>query len=129
MNRPTPPSEILKAIAHPTRLAILEVLRESEQCVCHLEATLGIRQASISQQLMILREVGLVDFRRDGLNIFYRVVNPRVFGLVDAAYAATGERRRRIAHKHGRANCSCPKCSPGSHAPPPESRADHRSEV
>ncbi len=105
------PAETLKAIAHPTRLAILEILREGEHCVCHMEAMLGIRQASISQQLMILREAGLVDVRRDGLNVFYHVVRPQIFGLVDATYAASGKRRPALAHKHGQASCSCPKCS------------------
>jgi ArsR family transcriptional regulator len=118
MNRlPTPP-EILKAIAHPVRLGVLEILRDGEQCVCHMEAMLGIRQASISQQLMVLREAGLVEVRRDGLNIYYRVVNDRIFPLVDAAYAASGARRPRLAHKHGPANCPCPKCNTGHRVTP-----------
>ncbi len=110
MDSYTAPADTLKALAHPTRLAVLEILRDGEQCVCHMEAMLGLRQASISQQLMILREAGLVDFRREGLNIYYRVVRPQVFGLLDAAYAASGRQRPRIAHKHGKANCPCPKC-------------------
>ncbi len=89
-------ADLLKTLSHPLRLAVLEILRGGEQCVCHLEATLGIRQASISQQLMILREAGIVDFRRDGLNIFYHVVKPQVFGLVDAAHAAAGQRKPRL---------------------------------
>ncbi len=105
------PAEILKAIAHPTRLAVLEILRDGEQCVCHMEAILGVRQASLSQQLMILREAGLVDVRRDGLNIFYHVVKPQIFGLVDASYAASGKGRQRIVHKHGPTSCPCPKCA------------------
>lgn len=107
----TAPAEILKAIAHPTRLAVLEILRDGEQCVCHMEAILGIRQASLSQQLMIMREAGLVDVRRDGLNIFYHVVRPQVFGLVDASYAASGKRKSGILHKHGPTSCPCPKCA------------------
>ncbi len=105
------PTEILKAVAHPARLAILEILRDGEQCVCHIEAMLGVRQARISQQLMILREAGLVEVRRDGLNVFYHVVRPQVFGLLDAAYAAGGRRRRHVVHRHGSASCPCPKCS------------------
>src|SRR5512143_3550432 len=104
-----PQAQLLKAISHPTRLAILEILRDGEQCVCHMEAMLGLRQASISQQLMILREAGLVDVRRDGLNIYYRVLNPAVFGLLDALYAAT--RKPRLVHKHAQGGCTCPKCS------------------
>ncbi len=74
-----PQADLLKAISHPTRLAVLEILRDGEQCVCHMEAILGLRQASISQQLMILRQAGLVEVRRDGLNMYYRVVKPAFF--------------------------------------------------
>src|SRR5512143_1791308 len=107
------PAETLKAIAHPTRLAVLEILRDGEQCVCHMEAILGLRQASISQQLMILREAGLVEVRRDGLNMFYHVVNPGIFGVLDAIYAATGKTGPRLLHKHGKGkdSCPCPKCN------------------
>jgi ArsR family transcriptional regulator len=106
-------ADLLKTLSHPTRLAVLEILRDGEQCVCHMEAMLGIRQASLSQQLMILREAGIVDIRRDRLNIYYRVVRPQVFRLLDAAYAAAGTRKQRIVHKHGPASCPCPKCNPG----------------
>ena len=108
-----PQAELLKAISHPTRLAVLEILRDGEQCVCHMEAILGLRQASISQQLMILREAGLVEVRRDGLNMYYHVVSPGIFGVLDAVYAATGMPRPRLAHEHGKGkdSCPCPKCN------------------
>ncbi len=104
------PAGMLKAIAHPRRLSILELLRHGEQCVCHLEAALGLRQASISQQLMILREAGVVRVRREGLNIFYHVVDPQVFRLLDAAYTASGTPRPRLRRKAGATACPCPKC-------------------
>jgi DNA-binding transcriptional ArsR family regulator len=105
-----PQADLLKALAHPTRLAVLEILRDGEQCVCHMEATLGLRQASISQQLMVLREAGLVEVRRDGNNMYYRVLKPKIFDVLDAVYAAAERSRPRIAHKHSRAQCPCPKC-------------------
>ncbi len=107
----SPQADLLRAISHPTRLAVLEILRDGEQCVCHMEATLGIRQSSISQQLMILRQAGLVEVRRDGLNMFYHVTKPRVFDVLDAVYAAAG--RPHLAHKHGRGrdSCPCPRCN------------------
>ena len=111
MDAERPQAELLKAIAHPTRLAVLEILRDGEQCVCHMGAMLNLRQASISQQLMILREAGLVDVRRDGLNMYYRVVKPALFDILDAVYAATGKPKPRFLHKHGRADCPCPKCN------------------
>lgn len=104
-------SDLLKALAHSTRLAILEILREGEQCVCHMEATLGLRQAYISQQLMILKQADLLEARRDGLNLYYRVVNPDVFGILDAVRSVTGGSPELPGHKHARANCPCPKCN------------------
>src|SRR5512136_1487799 len=76
---------LFKTLMHPTRLALLEILRQGEECVCHMEATLGLRQAYISQQLSVLREAGLVSVRRDGWNIFYQVTRPEVYDVMDAA--------------------------------------------
>jgi ArsR family transcriptional regulator len=100
---------IFKSLAHPTRLAILDLLRGEEQCVCHIEAVLGQRQAYISQHLMVLREAGLVADRRDGSRIYYRVVRPEVYQLLDssAALLAQGERESYPARVE---NCPCPHC-------------------
>ena len=104
-------AQLLKTLSHPTRLAVLEILRDGEQCVCHMEAMLGLRQASISQQLMVLREAGLVAIRRDGLNVYYRVTRPQVYTVLDAVNAAAGRPGPSMRHKHGRAECPCPKCN------------------
>jgi DNA-binding transcriptional ArsR family regulator len=106
---------LLKTIAHPTRLAVLDILRDGEQCVCHMEARLNIRQASLSQQLMVLRRLGLVRVRRQGLNIFYRVVKPEIFGVLDALNAVTG-RHAQVAQPTAR-SCPCPKCNRPPAAP------------
>ena len=76
-------STIFKALAHPVRRSILLILQDGEHCVCHLEAYLNLRQAYLSQQLMVLREAGLVEFRRDGWNIYYRVVDEAVFSILN----------------------------------------------
>jgi ArsR family transcriptional regulator len=103
-------TELLKTIAHPTRLAVLDILRDGEQCVCHMEAMLGVRQAYISQQLMVLREAGLVDVRRDGLNLYYRLIKPGILPLLDAVDSALGLKPKKIGHKHAALDCPCPKC-------------------
>ena len=77
-------AQMLKVLTHPARLAILNILRDGEHCVCHMEAHLGLRQAYISQQLMVLREAGLIQDRRDGWNVFYRVTEPRIFAVLSA---------------------------------------------
>ena len=104
-------SELLKAISHPARLAILDILRDGEQCVCHIEATLELRQAYISQQLMTLKEAGLVESRRNGLNLYYRVVKPGVFDLLDTLSSVTGVTAKLPEHKHADVECPCPKCN------------------
>jgi DNA-binding transcriptional ArsR family regulator len=111
MSEFTPPANIFKALMHPARLSILEILRGGEQCVCHLEAVLGCRQAYISQHLMVLREAGLVEDRREGTRIFYRVVKQEVFELVDAASQLSGMEGNQVNHSRVK-DCPCPKCNP-----------------
>jgi len=100
-------ARLFRTLMHPARLEILETLRDGEHCVCHMEAVLGYRQAYISQHLSVLREAGLVHDRRDGWNIYYRVVQPQVFDVLDAAQAMTGARHTR----RKAAACPCPQCN------------------
>ena len=109
-------SKLFKALMHPARLAILDELRGGEQCVCHLEAALGYRQAYISQHLMILREAGLVQDVRDGWNIFYRVIQPSIYQVIDSSKDLFPEKDSRVNQSPGARNprdgCPCPKCNP-----------------
>jgi ArsR family transcriptional regulator len=104
-------TSLFKALAHPGRLAILDVLRTGEQCVCHIEAHLGYRQAYVSQQLAILREVGLIQDQREGTNIYYRVTRPEVYALVDVARTMVGIALPRSLFDNPRVECPCPKCA------------------
>ncbi|NPV87809.1 MAG: winged helix-turn-helix transcriptional regulator [Anaerolineae bacterium] len=105
-----PAARLLKLLAHPARLAILDVLRREEACVCHLEAVLGLRQAYISQQLALLREGGLIEDRREGWNVYYRVSNRRVFDLMDmTASVAAPEGMPEV--RYDKRKCPCPKCN------------------
>jgi ArsR family transcriptional regulator len=100
---------IFKAFTHPVRLSILELLREGEQCVCHLSACLGQRQAYISQQLIVLRESGLVHDRRDGWNVYYSVVDPLLFEILDDVKVLSGAEPSALPSSP--AECTCPRCS------------------
>jgi len=104
-------SALFKALVHPARIAILDSLRSGEQCVCHLEAHLGYRQAYISQQLAVLRTTGLIQDNRDGLNIYYRIIRPEVFALIDVARAMTGISLSQIPSNQTRVMCPCPRCA------------------
>lgn len=103
-------AQLLKVLTHPARLAILSILRDGEHCVCHMEAHLGFRQAYISQQLAILREAGLIQDRRDGWNIFYRVADPKVYSILDAVQAVVGEDNSPSPKEP--VHCPCPMCNP-----------------
>jgi DNA-binding transcriptional ArsR family regulator len=109
-------AKLFKTLMHPARLEILDILRSGEACVCHMEAALGYRQAYISQQLSVLREAGLVQDRRDGWNMYYRVIQPHVYDVIDAAQSALGSARATARRKPAQAvtlaGCSCPQCSP-----------------
>lgn len=126
-------ARMLKGLAHPVRLRIIDTLdRDGEACVCHLENRLGKRQAYISQHLAKLRELGLVRNRREGVNIFYSLSVP---STVDY-FAAIRSLALRIAAAEGQTiesrsperavgkPCPCPRCdqpaasSKPSHANP-----------
>ncbi|MGQ9491897.1 MAG: ArsR/SmtB family transcription factor [Anaerolineae bacterium] len=102
---------LLKLLAHPLRLQILDILRSGDECVCHLAAALNKPQPYISQQLAILRKGGALVDHREGTNIFYRLTNENVRHLVEAACGPASVATSREP-AHGRlAGCHCPKCT------------------
>jgi DNA-binding transcriptional ArsR family regulator len=107
-------SSLFDLFRQPARIHILLIIREQPACVCHLEAALGLRQASISQHLMILRKAGWVSTRRESRNIYYRLTEPRLIELIEKAAAIQNidiEELRRISSRP-LANCPCPQCHP-----------------
>ncbi|MEF3275160.1 MAG: metalloregulator ArsR/SmtB family transcription factor [Chloroflexus sp.] len=78
-------AEFFKALAHPARLVILEQLRTGEHSVQELQAALEMDQSSVSQQLSILRNKNIVESRKEGTMVYYRVRDPMIFQLLDIA--------------------------------------------
>jgi ArsR family transcriptional regulator len=78
-------AEFFKALAHPTRIRILELLRAGEMSVSELQAELAAEGSTASQQLAILRMKSLVDTRKSGNLIYYRLRDPRISELLDVA--------------------------------------------
>ncbi len=78
-------AEFFKALGHPVRLAILDHLRNGERSVNELQALLGCDQSTVSQQLSVLRNRGIVESRKEGTTVFYRVADPAIFRLLDVA--------------------------------------------
>lgn len=68
-------AELLKALAHPKRLEILQLLREKELNVSTMQEMLGLPQANLSQHLTILREAGVVSFKKEGNQVTYKIAH------------------------------------------------------
>ena len=85
---------LLRALAHPDRLMLLCQLTQGEMSVGELEAALGIHQPTLSQQLTVLRDEALVDTRRDGKYVHYRVRNGPALAVLTALYAQFCQRRK-----------------------------------
>jgi ArsR family transcriptional regulator len=77
-------AELFKALAHPTRVRIIELLRQGERTVSDLHVALEIEPSSVSQQLSVLRSKSIVVGRKDGASVYYAVRDPEVFALLDA---------------------------------------------
>jgi ArsR family transcriptional regulator len=85
-------AEFFKALAHPMRIQILEILRDGPRSVGQLQAAIGAPASSISQQLAVLRGRGIVTGERRGTMVIYAVGDPDLLELLDVA--------RRIVNDH-----------------------------
>lgn len=69
-------AEIAKAIAHPYRIAIIDFLRDGEQCVCDIAEHIGAERSNASRHLSVMQSAGVVGSRKDGLKVMYRLNTP-----------------------------------------------------
>lgn len=77
-------AEILKVLAHPVRICIVKGLLDNGECnVSHMQNCLNVPQSTISQNLQKLRVAGIIEGRRSGLEIYYRVCNEKVANLIN----------------------------------------------
>ena len=107
--------ENLQVIASPARLAILVAIGRGEACVCHLESILGWRQDYLSQHLMALRKADILQDRREGRFVYYRLKDERILALLRDAAALSGLEPQSVdtlANPDPGSNCECPHCSP-----------------
>ena len=80
-------ANLFRVLGHPARVRILELLRGGERSVGSLQAELGLDSGGTSQHLSALRRIGLVESRREGTSVFYRVDDEHVFELLEAGRA------------------------------------------
>ncbi|QLE86242.1 winged helix-turn-helix transcriptional regulator [Shewanella sp. Scap07] len=67
---------VLKALAHPTRLWLVEQLQQQERCVCELTDGVNADISTVSKHLSVLRQAGIISSRREGKQIYYRLQTP-----------------------------------------------------
>jgi ArsR family transcriptional regulator, arsenate/arsenite/antimonite-responsive transcriptional repressor len=103
----------LQAIASPQRVAILLAIGKGEACVCHLESALGWRQAYISQHLMALRKADILQDRREGRYVYYRLKNASYLDLILDSATLSGlsaETVSSVINTQTYPSCECPHC-------------------
>jgi DNA-binding transcriptional ArsR family regulator len=77
-------AEILKVLAQPTRLKILELIRNGEKCICEIVPALNGEQSNISRHISLMQKSNLVSTRKDGVRVLVKVKDPRVFEVLDS---------------------------------------------
>ena len=69
-------AEIAKAIAHPLRIAIIDFLKDGEQCVCDIAENVGSERSNVSRHLSVMVKAGVLQHRKKGLKVIYRLKCP-----------------------------------------------------
>lgn len=90
-------AEILKAMAHPSRLMIIDALAQGERCVCELQELVGSSMPTVSRHLSLMRAAGIVAGRRKGSQIFYRLLVPCVTEVFTCVERVLDAERERVA--------------------------------
>jgi len=77
-------AEVLKALAQPTRLKILELLRNGERCICEIVPAINGEQSNISRHISLMQKSHLVTTRKDGVKVMVKVKDPKIFEILDS---------------------------------------------
>ncbi len=76
-------SEVLKALAQPTRLKILDLLRKGERCICEIVPAINGEQSNISRHISTMQKSHLITTRKEGVKVMVKVRDPKVFEILD----------------------------------------------
>lgn len=76
-------AEIVKAAAHPIRLAVIDCLRDGERCVCEITKEVGAERSNVSRHLALMTRAGLLESRKDGLMVFYKLRTPCILSFIE----------------------------------------------
>ena len=69
-------AEIAKAVAHPVRVAIIDFLKDGEQCVCDIAERIGSERSNVSRHLSVMVRAGVLECRKEGLKVIYKLKTP-----------------------------------------------------
>lgn len=78
-------ANIFKALSHPTRLHIVQLLQEGPLCVCDILPQIDSEQSNTSQHLAVLRNQGIVESKKEGSMVIYRIKSPEIYAMIDIA--------------------------------------------
>jgi len=78
-------AEIAKAIAHPLRIAIVDFLKDGEQCVCDIAEHVGSERSNVSRHLSVMVNAGVLGYRKEGLKVIYNLKTPCVIEFLSCA--------------------------------------------
>ncbi len=87
-------AEVLKALAHPIRLAIADALRAGEMCVCDIAEEVGAERSNVSRHLGVMVGAGVLESRKDGVRALYRLRTPCVLNFFSCVGRVLRERVR-----------------------------------
>lgn len=96
---------VIKALAHPSRLAIAEALQQGEQCVCDLRELVGADLSTVSKHLSVLKSAGIVDMEKRGLNVFYRLRCACLLSFLECVDSLAPEKPKPRAKKQSACDC------------------------
>ncbi len=90
-------AEIIQAAGHPIRLAIIEFLKDGEQCVCDIAAGVGAQRSNVSRHLAVMLKAGIVDCRKDGLKMIYALKTPCILNFMKCVEGVLREQAKDAA--------------------------------
>ncbi len=78
-------ARVIQAVAHPVRVAIVDLLRDGEICVCEIAERIGAERSNVSRHLSMMLKSGVVKTRKDGLQVFYSLRTPCILNFLNCA--------------------------------------------
>ena len=90
-------AEVIAAAGHPIRLAVIDFLKDGEQCVCDIAAHVGGQRSNVSRHLSVLLNAGIVEHRKDGLKMIYSLKTPCILNFMKCVEGVLREQAKDAA--------------------------------